>query len=65
MAEQIELMMRQGKLGGMAKGWRPVRYENTAQYVTELLKLEVPEREGKRLNRMVKTEGFRGPKTLA
>ena len=39
MAEQIELMMRQVKLGGMAKGWRSVRYENTEQYVTELLKL--------------------------
>lgn len=37
MAEQIELMMRQVKLGGMAKGWRSVRYENTEQYVTELL----------------------------
>lgn len=51
MAEQIELMMRQVKLGGMAKGWRSVRYENTEQYVTELLKLELQEREANRINR--------------
>lgn len=48
-------MMRQVKLGGMAKGWRSVRYENTEQYVTELLKLELQEREANRINRMVKT----------
>ena len=64
MAEQIELMMRQGKLGGMAKGWRSVQYENTEQYVTELLKLELQEREANRINRMVKTAGFRVLKTL-
>lgn len=64
MAEQIELMMRQVKLGGMAKGWRSVQYENTEQYVTELLKLELQEREANRINRMVKTAGFRVLKTL-
>ena len=64
MAEQIELMMRQVKLGGMAKGWRSVRYENTEQYVTELLKLELQEREANRINRMVKTAGFRVLKNL-
>lgn len=36
MAEQIEQLMRQVKLGGMAKGWRSVPYENTEQYVTDL-----------------------------
>ena len=40
MAEQIEQLMRQVKLGGMAKGWRSVPYENTEQYVTDLLTLE-------------------------
>ena len=64
MAEQIELMLRQVKLGGMAKGWRSVQYENTEQYVTELLKLELQEREANRINRMVKTAGFRVLKTL-
>lgn len=29
MAEQIEQLMRQVKLGGMAKGWRTILYENT------------------------------------
>ena len=37
MAEQIEQLMRQVKLGGMAKGWRSVPYENTEQYVTDPL----------------------------
>lgn len=64
MPEQIEQMMRQVKLGGMAKGWRSVRYESEEQYVTELLKLELQEREANRINRMVKTAGFRVIKTL-
>jgi len=64
MAEQIEQLMRQVKLGGMAKGWRSVPYENTEQYVTDLLTLELQERETNRINRMVKTAGFRVIKTL-
>lgn len=59
-----EQMMRQLKLGGMAKGWRDVRFENPEQYVTELLGLELREREANRINRMVKTAGFRVLKTL-
>ena len=62
--EQMELMMRQLKLGGMAKGWRSVSFSNTEQYVTDLLKLELQEREANRINRMVKTAGFRVLKTL-
>lgn len=64
MSEQIELMMRQVKLGGMAKGWRAVPFTDTEQYVTDLLKLELREREANRINRMVKTAGFRVLKTL-
>ena len=64
MAEQIEQLMRQVKLGGMAKGWRSVPYENTEQYVTDLLTLELQERETNRINRMVKTAGCRVMKTL-
>lgn len=64
MAEQIEQLMRQVKLGGMAKGWRTVPYKNTEQYVTDLLTLELQEREANRINRMVKTAGFRVMKTL-
>ena len=55
MSEEIELMMRQVKLGGMAKEWRSVQFESTEQYVTDLLKLELKEREANRINRMVKT----------
>ena len=64
MSEQIELMMRQVKLGGMAKGWRSVSFIDTEQYVADLLKLELQEREANRINRMVKTAGFRVMKTL-
>jgi DNA replication protein DnaC len=64
MSEEIELMMRQVKLGGMAKEWRSVQFENTEQYVTDLLKLELKEREANRINRMVKTAGFRVLKML-
>ncbi len=64
MSEQIEQYMRTLKLGGMAKDWRSVRYTDTEQYVTDLLKLELHEREVNRINRMVKTAGFRVLKTL-
>ena len=64
MPEQIEQMMRQIKLGGMAKGWRSVSFETPEQYVTELLNLELREREANRINRMVKTAGFHVLKTL-
>ena len=56
--------MRQVKLGGMAKGWRSIPFESPEQYVTELLHLELKEREANRINRMVKTAGFRVLKTL-
>lgn len=64
MSEQIEQMMRQVKLGGMAKGWRSVPFTDPEQYVADLLKLELQEREANRINRMVKTAGFRVMKTM-
>ena len=64
MIESIEQAMRTLKLGGMAREWRSVSYENPEQYVPELLKLELKEREANRINRMVKTAGFRVMKTL-
>jgi DNA replication protein DnaC len=64
MSEQIEQMMRQVKLSGMAKSWRSVPFVDREQYVTNLLKLELQEREANRINRMVKTAGFRVLKTL-
>jgi DNA replication protein DnaC len=56
--------MRTLKLGGLAKDWQKVEYKNTEQYVTELLQLEMHEREINRINRMVKTAGFLVLKTL-
>lgn len=60
----IEQMMRTLKLGGLAKDWRSVEYHNTEQYVTELLTLEIHEREINRINRLVKIAGFPVIKTL-
>lgn len=58
MAEQIEQYMRTLKLGGLAKNWRSVQYVSTEQYLTELLRIELHEREINRINRMVKTAGY-------
>ena len=64
MIESIEQAMRTLKLGGLAREWRSVAYENTEQYVSDLLQVELREREANRINRMVKTAGFRVIKTL-
>ena len=64
MSELIEKYMRALKLGGLAKEWQTIKYENTEQYLRELLELELREREVNRINRMVKTAGFRVMKTL-
>lgn len=61
---EIEQAMRQLKLGGMAKNWREVEFRDREQYVSDLLRLELREREANRINRMVKTAGFHVIKTL-
>lgn len=60
----IERTMRTLKLGGLAREWKTVPYHNTEQYVTDLLEVEVKEREANRMARMVKTAGFHVLKTL-
>lgn len=62
--EHIEKCMRALKLGGMVKEWQTVGYKSNEQYVHELLELELSYREVNRINRMVKTAGFRVIKTL-
>lgn len=64
MIEKIEQTMKTLKLGGLAKEWRNVEYQNTHQYVRDLLEIELKEREANRINRMVKQAGFRVLKTL-
>ena len=56
-AEKIEQYMRQLKLGGLAKEWKSVEYTDKEQYLTDLLELELREREANRINRLVKTAG--------
>ena len=64
MVEQIEQYMRQLKLGGLAREWRSVEYHDKEQYIMDLLRLELRERETNRMNRLVKTAGFHVIKTL-
>ena len=64
MEERIERNMRQLKLGGMAKSWREVEYRSNEQYVSDLLELELREREANRINRMTRTAGLHVLKTL-
>jgi DNA replication protein DnaC len=64
LTEQIERYMRTLKLGGLSKEWQTVSYKNNEQYITELLEIELKEREINRINRMVKIAGFRVIKTL-
>jgi DNA replication protein DnaC len=64
MDEVIEKYMRQLKLGGLAKEWQSIEYVSKEQYMKDLLEIEVHEREVNRINRIVKTAGFRVIKTL-
>lgn len=64
MPDTIEAGMRRLKLGGLAKDWRSIPFENTEQYAAALLDLEQKEREVNRINRMVHTAGFNVLKTL-
>lgn len=58
------ISMRTLKLGGLAKEWRSVVYQDSEQYMRDLLDIEVRERETNRMSRMVKQAGFRVIKTL-
>ena len=53
MPDTIEQYMKSLKLGGLAKEWRTVEFKNTEQYITELLQLELREREANRINPVV------------
>lgn len=64
MSEQIEKHFKALKLGGLAKDWQTVKFENPVQYLCDLLELELKEREVNRMNRMMKVAGFRVIKTL-
>lgn len=60
----IEQYMKQLKLGVLAKEWQNVEYRDKEQFLTELLELEIRERNANRINRIIKTAGFRVLKTL-
>lgn len=64
MTQTLEQTMRTLKLGGMAKDWRSVKYQSNEQYLSELLEMEVREREANRTNRLTKQAGFKVIKNL-
>ena len=64
MTKTIEQMMREVKLGGLAKDWRSVKYSDSEQYVRDLLTLELIEREANRTAKYTKQAGFRVIKTF-
>ena len=64
MAESLTRMMHALRLGGLAKRWEEVEYRDREQYLGDLLSLELSIREVNRINRLVKTAGFRVLKTL-
>lgn len=56
--------MRMLKLGGLAKERQTVEFKSKEQYISELLNIELKEREVNRINRMVKAATFPVIKTL-
>lgn len=62
--QNMEQAMRGLKLGGMAKDWKSVEYRSNEQYLSELLDMEIREREANRTNRLTKQAGFKVMKTL-
>jgi DNA replication protein DnaC len=60
----IEQTMRTLKLSGLAKDWRSVVYQDSEQYMHDLMEIEVHEREANRMSRMIKQAGFRVIKSL-
>ena len=64
MNKSIEQMLRELKLGGLAKDWRSIEFKNPEQYVRDLLTLEELERESNRVARRTKDAGFRVLKDL-
>lgn len=52
------------KLGSLVAGMEAIKYENEKQYIRDLLYHEIKEREINRVNRNIKTAGFKVLKTL-
>ncbi|HEY5584236.1 MAG TPA: IS21-like element helper ATPase IstB [Ruminiclostridium sp.] len=64
MYSSIENDMKALKLGGLSKEWQTVEFQSKEQYISDLLKIELRERETNRINRMVKAAAFTVIKTL-
>jgi hypothetical protein len=56
--------MRKLKLGGLAKDWRSIQFHDPEQYLSDLLDLELMERDANRINRIVKMAGLGAYNTL-
>lgn len=64
MNNQIEQDMKALKLSGLMKHWQTIEFKDKEQYISQLLKIEIKEREINRINRLVKAAAFPIIKTL-
>lgn len=64
MEAQIEKYCKELKLSGLVKGYKTIEFKNIEQYIHDLLLLEVREREINRINRGIKSAGFKVIKSL-
>lgn len=60
----IEQLCKQLKIGGIARNWKDVEFKTKEQYIYDLLTIEVREREVNKINRKVKSAGFKGYKNI-
>lgn len=65
MEAEIQKYCRKLKLSGLAKGYRDIDFKNADQYLHDLLLLEIQERDVNKINRGIKSAGFKVIKTLS
>jgi DNA replication protein DnaC len=61
----IERYCKKLKLSGLYKGYKDIEFKNKEQFIHDLLRIEIEEREINKVNRAIKSAGFKVPKTLA
>ena len=61
----IERYCKKLKLCGLYKGYKDIEFKDKEQFIHDLLRIEIEEREINKVNRAIKSAGFKVPKTLA
>lgn len=63
-SDRIDTYTQQLKLGAVAKGWANIPFVSKEQYITDLLELEIKDREAVKTNKAIKAAGFDVIKTI-